>query len=88
MKEDLFLGQLGPLSELGNYAIEKKYAYQALQGDVTAHTLLHSFAKDLVNKYASRPGCDLARTREFRHNSNFHPAKLTRPRADYIQSHK
>ena len=48
-EEDLFLGQRGPLSEWGIHAIVKKYAYQARQGDVTAHTLRHSFAKNLVD---------------------------------------
>lgn len=46
---DLFLGQRGPLSEWGIHAIVKKYAYQARQEDVTAHTLRHSFAKNLVD---------------------------------------
>ncbi|HET6446873.1 MAG TPA: tyrosine-type recombinase/integrase [candidate division Zixibacteria bacterium] len=48
-EEDLFLGQRGPLSEWGIHAIVKKYAYQARQEDVTAHTLRHSFAKNLVD---------------------------------------
>jgi integrase/recombinase XerC len=47
--EDLFIGQRGPLSEWGIHAIVKKYAYQARQDDVTAHTLRHSFAKNLVD---------------------------------------
>ena len=47
--EDLFLGQRGPLSEWGIHAIVKKYAYQARQEDVMAHTLCHSFAKNLVD---------------------------------------
>lgn len=46
---DLFLGQRGPLSEWGIHAIVNKYAYQARQEDVTAHTLRHSFAKNLVD---------------------------------------
>jgi integrase/recombinase XerC len=45
----LFLGQRGPLTEWGIHAIVKKYAYQARQEDVTAHTLRHSFAKNLVD---------------------------------------
>ena len=48
-EDDLFLGQRGPLSEWGIHAIVKKYAYQARQADVTAHTLRHSFAKNLVD---------------------------------------
>ena len=48
-EEDLFLGQRGPLSEWGIHAIVKKYAYQARLEDVTAHTLRHSFAKNLVD---------------------------------------
>jgi integrase/recombinase XerC len=48
-EDDLFLGQRGPLSEWGIHAIVKKYAYQARQDDVTAHTLRHSFAKNLVD---------------------------------------
>ena len=34
---------------MGHHAILKKYAYQARQEDVTAHTLRHSFAKNLVD---------------------------------------
>ena len=52
-EEDLFLGQRGPLSEWGIHAIVKKYAYQAGLENVTAHTLRHSFAKNLVD--ASTP---------------------------------
>ena len=48
-KEALFLGQRGPLTEWGIHAIVKKYAYQARLEDVTAHTLRHSFAKNLVD---------------------------------------
>ena len=48
-EEDLFIGQRGPLSEWGIHAIIKKYAYQARLEDVTAHTLRHSFAKNLVD---------------------------------------
>lgn len=48
-EESLFLGQRGPLSEWGIHAVVKKYAYQAQQEDVTAHTLRHSFAKNLVD---------------------------------------
>jgi integrase/recombinase XerC len=48
-EEDLFLGQRGPLSEWGIHAIVKKYAYQAKLEVVTAHTLRHSFAKNLVD---------------------------------------
>jgi integrase/recombinase XerC len=47
--DDLFIGQRGPLSEWGIHAIVKKYAYQARLEDVTAHTLRHSFAKNLVD---------------------------------------
>ena len=48
-EDDLFLGQRGPLSEWGIHAIVKKYAYQARLEDATAHTLRHSFAKNLVD---------------------------------------
>jgi site-specific recombinase XerD len=48
-EDNLFLGQRGPLSEWGIHAIVKKYAYQARLEDVTAHTLRHSFAKNLVD---------------------------------------
>jgi len=47
--EDLFIGQRGSLSEWGIHAIVKKYAYQARQEDITAHSLRHSFAKNLVD---------------------------------------
>jgi site-specific recombinase XerD len=39
--------------ERGIHAIVKKYAYQARLEEVTAHTLRHSFAKNLVD--ASTP---------------------------------
>jgi site-specific recombinase XerD len=48
-EEDLFLGQRGPLSEWGIHAIVKKYAYQARLENVTAHTLRHSIANNLVD---------------------------------------
>jgi len=48
-EEDLYLGQRGPLSEWGIHAIVKKYAFQARLEDVTAHTLRHSVAKNLVD---------------------------------------
>jgi site-specific recombinase XerD len=47
------LGQRGPLSEWGIHAVVKKYAYQARLEDVTAHTLRHSFAKNLVDSSTS-----------------------------------
>jgi len=45
----LFLGQRGPMSEWGVHELVKKYAYQARLEDVTAHTLRHTFAKNLVD---------------------------------------
>ena len=48
-KTPSFLRLRGPLSEWGIHAIVKKYAYQARLDDVTAHTLRHSFAKNLVD---------------------------------------
>lgn len=48
-EDDLYLGQRGPLSEWGIHAVVKKYAYQSRLEDVTAHTLRHSFAKNLVD---------------------------------------
>jgi integrase/recombinase XerC len=48
-EEELLIGQRGPLSEWGIHAIVTKYAYQARLEDVTAHTLRHSFAKNLVD---------------------------------------
>jgi site-specific recombinase XerD len=48
-EDDLFVGQRGSLSEWGIHAVVKKYAYQARLEDVTAHTLRHSFAKNLVD---------------------------------------
>jgi integrase/recombinase XerC len=47
--EHLFIGQRGPLSEWGIHAVVKKYAYHAHLEDVTAHTLRHSFGKNLVD---------------------------------------
>lgn len=69
--ERLFLGQRGPMSEWGIHELVKKYAYQARLEDVTAHTLRHTFAKNLVDagvpldqvatlwgtKVWIRPGC-------------------------------
>jgi site-specific recombinase XerD len=58
----LIFCQRGPLSEWGNHAIVKKYAYQARFEDVTAHTLRHNFAKNLVgsstpvDQFATRLG--------------------------------
>ena len=52
-EESLFIGQRGPLSEWGIHAVVKKYAYQARLEDVTAHTLRHSFAKNLVDSSTS-----------------------------------
>jgi integrase/recombinase XerC len=45
----LFLGQRGPMGEWGVHELVKKYAYQARLEDVTAHTLRHTFAKNLVD---------------------------------------
>ena len=51
--EDLFWGQRGPLSEAGIHYLVSKYAYQAKLEECTAHTLRHTFAKNLVD--ASTP---------------------------------
>jgi integrase/recombinase XerC len=48
-ESSLFLGQRGPLTEWGIREVVKKYAYRAELEDVTAHTLRHTFAKDLVD---------------------------------------
>jgi site-specific recombinase XerD len=48
-REPSGLVQRGPLSEWGIHAVLMKYAYQARLEDVTAHTLRHSFAKNLVD---------------------------------------
>lgn len=45
----LFLGQRGPLTERGIDQLVAKYAYQARLERCTAHTLRHSFAKNLVD---------------------------------------
>lgn len=45
----LLLSRRGPLPERGIHAIVKKYAYEARLEDVTAHTLRHSFARNLVD---------------------------------------
>jgi len=42
-------GQRRPLSEWGIHTFVKKFAYQVRQASVTAHTLRHSFAEDLVD---------------------------------------
>ena len=49
LKTRSILGLRGSLSDWGIHAIVKKYAYQARQENVTAHTLRHSFAKNLVD---------------------------------------
>jgi site-specific recombinase XerD len=46
--KQLFLGQRGPLTERGVDQLISKYAYQAQLEHCTAHTLRHSFAKNLV----------------------------------------
>ncbi len=45
----LFMGQRGPLSERGIDYLVRKYAYQARLENCTAHTLRHTFAKNLVD---------------------------------------
>jgi site-specific recombinase XerD len=45
----LFLGQRGPLNQPGINYLVAKYVYQARLEDCTAHTLRHSFAKNLVD---------------------------------------
>ena len=44
------LRQSGSLTEWRIRAIVKKYAFQARLEDATAHTLRHSFAKNLVDE--------------------------------------
>ena len=45
----LFLGQRGPMNPPGIHYLILKYAYQAHLEDCTAHTLRHTFAKNLVD---------------------------------------
>lgn len=45
----LFMGQRGPLNERGIGYLVRKYAYQARLENCTAHTLRHTFAKNLVD---------------------------------------
>lgn len=45
----LFMGQRGPFSERGIDYLVRKYAYQARLENCTAHTLRHTFAKNLVD---------------------------------------
>ena len=45
----LFMGQRGPLNERGIDYLVRKYAYQARLEHCTAHTLRHTFAKNLVD---------------------------------------
>jgi site-specific recombinase XerD len=45
----LFLGQRGSLNEPGISYLVAKYVYQARLEHCTAHTLRHSFAKNLVD---------------------------------------
>jgi site-specific recombinase XerD len=45
----LFMGQRGPLNERGIDYLVRKYAYQARLENCTAHTLRHTFAKNLVD---------------------------------------
>jgi len=44
-----FQGQRGPINERGVDYLVRKYAYQARLQDCTAHTLRHTFAKNLVD---------------------------------------
>ncbi len=48
-KGPLFVGQRGPLNERGIDYLVRKYAYQARLENCTAHTLRHTFAKNLVD---------------------------------------
>lgn len=48
-EEELFLGQRGPISAPAVHYLVKQYAYQAQLEGVTAHTLRHTFAKNLVD---------------------------------------
>ena len=43
------MGQRGPLNERGIDYLVRKYAYQARLENCTAHTLRHTFAKNLVD---------------------------------------
>ncbi len=45
----LFIGQRGPLNARGIDYLVRKYAYQARLENCTAHTLRHTFAKNLVD---------------------------------------
>jgi site-specific recombinase XerD len=45
----LFMGHRGPLNERGIDYLVRKYAYQARLENCTAHTLRHTFAKNLVD---------------------------------------
>ncbi len=45
----LFMGQRGPLNVRGVDYLVRKYAYQARLENCTAHTLRHTFAKNLVD---------------------------------------
>lgn len=48
-ENSVLLGQRGPLTEWGIREVVKKYTYHAQLENVTAHTLRHTFAKDLVD---------------------------------------
>lgn len=43
------MGQRGPLNERGIDYLVRKYAYQARLVNCTAHTLRHTFAKNLID---------------------------------------
>jgi site-specific recombinase XerD len=45
----LFIGQRGPLTARGVDQLVAKYAYQARLEQCTAHTLRHTFAKNLLD---------------------------------------
>ena len=45
----LFIGQRGAVNDRGIDYLVRKYAYQAQLQDVSAHTLRHTFAKNLVD---------------------------------------
>jgi integrase/recombinase XerC len=51
-QDRLFFGQRGPLTERGIDYLVGKYAYQAQLEGCTAHTLRHSFGKNLVDSGA------------------------------------
>lgn len=58
LRQAVFLGQRGPLTDRAIEKLVEKYAYQAELSDCTPHTLRHTFAKNLLDS-EDKPGLEI-----------------------------